>query len=155
MNQVGSTCFFLLQPFRNRFIGSPASGENVCCDVTEDVGESDVAAALGVRQTRVVEPKDMQERGVKVMDCAPVFSGVIPVLVSAAVPKASFDAAACHPDRKSFRMMISSKFALSRLHRGCPAKLASPDDEGVIEQAPFFQIREQSCNRLVDLSHID
>ena len=50
-----------------------------------NVGESEVAALETVGQPRVVQPHQVEDRGLKVMDVHPVFDRVITQVVGRAV----------------------------------------------------------------------
>ena len=82
----------------------------------------------------MVDAQQVEHGGVKVVNMHDVFDGVVPQFVGCAVRNARFDAAAGHPPRKSFNVMVS---ATGLRHRRA-AKFAPPYHKGVIEQAPLF-----------------
>src|SRR5262245_25984133 len=66
---------------RARLIEDRGSGENALDHPAVDVGEAEVAAAVAVRQALVVDPEQVQDRGVQVMDMDAVLYGLDPQFV--------------------------------------------------------------------------
>src|SRR5947209_14278731 len=78
-------------------------------------------------------------------------------LIGSAVSEAVLDATAGHPDGKGLRMMIAAEpAAQSRIgfdHRRT-AELAAPDDQRLIEQAPSFEVGNESGTRLIGVATV-
>ena len=114
-----------------------------------DVGEAEVAAGVAVGQLLVVDAEQGEHRGVHVVDVHRVFRGVVAVVVGAAVAEATADAAASHPHREAFGVVIAA--VVGRLGHRRAAKLAAPQQQRVVEQPATLEVREQPGDRLVDL----
>ena len=59
--------------------------EQGALDFAVDIGEAEVAALKTIRQPGVVEPEQVQQRGVQIVDVDPVLNGVEPEFVGLAV----------------------------------------------------------------------
>src|SRR3546814_10631098 len=100
----------------------------------------------------MIKTQLMQDRGMQVMNMHPVFNPVITDFVGFSITKASFDATSGHPHGKSFQMMIPAIKAYSGagFHHGGSAKFSPPDDQGLFQQPPLFQVADQGGHGLVD-----
>ena len=103
--------------------------QNVVDDVAVDIGQPEVAAAVAISQTFVVESDQVQNRGVQVMDVDLVLGDVKAELVGGTISCSRLHPSSGQPHRKGVRMMISAR----SLGGWCAAKLATPNDECFIE----------------------
>ena len=91
----------------------------------------------------------VQQRGVNVADVMPVFDRVKAEFVRGSVRYSAFDASACHPDRETVRMVIPP---VAVLRTWSATEFTGPDDDRLIQQAPFFQVLQQSADWLIDFA---
>ena len=105
-----------------------------------DVGETEVAAAVAIGQTLVVEAHQVENGGVQIVDVNASFDGVVAEVVGGAVDVAALDAAARQPHREAVAMMIPAGGPFA--HRRA-AKLAAPDHQRVVEQAAGLEVAQK------------
>src|SRR5215510_13544803 len=98
--------------------------QNLMRNVTVHVSQPKVAAAIEVREPRVVDSQQMQDRGVQIVDVHPVFDRIVANLVRAAISDATLHTAACHPHAVPIRVMVTTV----SLGDGRPTKLRSPQN---------------------------
>src|SRR5947209_10540134 len=97
----------------------------------------------------MVQAEQLQDGCMQIVDVKRVLDCSETELVGAAQDLASFNAAASQPGGEPVRVVIAAG-ALVRIAAvgdGCTAKLASPDHQGLVEQAACFEVLEQSRNR--------
>jgi len=94
----------------------------------------------------VIQAKQVQDRGVPVVDVALVLDGFVAVLVGGSVAEAAFDSAARHPGGVALVVVVS---AVAALGCGGSAELSAPDDEGVFQHVSLLEIFEESGDRKV------
>ena len=116
-----------------------------------DVGEAEVAAGVAVGEAFVVEAHEVEEGGVPVVDVHFVVHGFVAVVIGEAVVHAAFDAAAGHPEGEAFVVVVASVGALAV---GGAAELATPDDEGVLEEVALFEVLKEAGDGLVELTAV-
>src|SRR5579859_7143291 len=138
------------------FMGSSLRGssEDVLDDPAMHVGQPMMTALIEERQPGVVNAQAVQHGRVQVVNVDRVASDVVAVIVGLAMRHPRLDAAAGQKDRETTRVMIAT-IVLGRqraLAIHCPAKLAAPDHERVVEQAALFQVDEQAGGRLVGVA---
>ena len=107
------------------------------------ISQPEVAASKAVGQSFMVQPKEMQHRGVQIMDMHPILNCIPSEFVCGSKGHAAANSTASHPHRKSKRMMIPAVFSL-----GCrsPSKFSAPDHKRVLQKAASFQIGQQPGN---------
>ena len=81
-----------------RFEFGVASRQPAIDDFAADVGEPEVAALVAVGELQVIEPKEVQQRGVEVVHMDGVFGNSPADFVGLAVDLATFDSATSHPE---------------------------------------------------------
>ena len=84
-----------------------------------------------------------------------VLRGIKAVVVGGAVMVSGLCAAAGHPHREAVRVVITSVVASAHLTveefaTRSAAKLASAEDEGIVQETARFEITQQGRDRLVD-----
>ena len=60
------------------------------------------------RESRMVDPHAMQNRGIQIIDVHRITNNVVAKIIGLAVNVASLDATACQPNTKVARMMVAS-----------------------------------------------
>ena len=109
--------------------------------------------AVEVRKPVGVEAELLQDRRMQVFDVEAVFDGVAPQVVGLADAGSSLDSAAGHPHREAISVVITPG-ALGVFSGGLAAKLASPNDQGLVKQARRLQVFEQAGDRLVGVAGV-
>src|SRR6478736_6489426 len=87
----------------------------------------------------------------QIMHRCDAFDGMHAEFICGPKNRSSFGAAAGEPDAKAFGMMVASIRA-GRMRRA--PKLASPDDERLVEQAALLQVLEERRNGLVGIESV-
>src|SRR5688572_25176295 len=88
----------------------------------------------------------MQDGGVEVVDVVGGVYGAQTYFIGGADGLAAFDAGAGEPHGKAPGVVVAA-FAFLIERRS--AELPAPDDQGLFQQSPRFQIRDQTRDRLV------
>src|SRR5262245_62514976 len=117
------------------------SGEELPDDLTADVGEPEVAALEPVGQSGMVESQEVEDGGVQVVDMDRVLDRVEAQVVGTAERRARLDAAAGQPDREAVGVMVAA--VVAPLDHGGAAELATPEDQGVLQQSAALQVRDE------------
>jgi hypothetical protein len=114
-------------------------------DIPEHVGKPEVPALKAVRQFRMVEAHQVQDGGLQVVHVHRVFGDVVAEFVGGSERKAALDASAGHPDRERVRVVVTPEElgVVAGLVHGRAAKLAAPDDERIVEEAPLFEVLDE------------
>src|SRR5687767_9765863 len=100
---------------------------------------------MEISETAVIDPQEVEHRGVEIVHVYAALVDVVAEVVGAAMDVAGFDPAAGHPDRKTARMMIAPVDAArsAALRVDGAAELAAPDHQGVVEEPALGQIDHQ------------
>src|SRR4051794_41903206 len=95
----------------------------------------------------MVQPEQVQDGGVPVVDVDLVLDGLVPVVVGPAVGQAAPHPAAGHPEAVPLGVVVPPVAALGV---GGAAELAAPDHQRVLQQVAGLQVRQQPGDRSVD-----
>ena len=79
----------------------------------------------------MIQPQQVQDGGVQIMHVDRVLDRIPTIFVGRSVRHPPFDATPCHPHRKTERMMVPA--IGGPLAGGCPAKLATPDHQRLVQ----------------------
>ena len=118
-----------------------------------DVGKPKVTPLVTVHQSGMVEPQQVEQSGVKVVDMDTVLGDLISQFIGPSECPGP-DATSCEPDTEGARMMITPQTRW----RGClldhrsTSEFSTPDDECLVEQPALFQVLDQRGRGLVDFS---
>ncbi len=123
------------------------SRDHLVHHVSVHVGQPHVSAAEAESAFGMIDPQQMQHRGVQIMNLKSIFHRSVSPLVGCADRHARFGSAAGHPDREPERIVVPAIRALGERRA---AELASPDDQCRIEQAGSLQVFDQRRDRLID-----
>src|SRR3954447_3951653 len=123
------------------------SGQDLVHHPAVDVGQAEVAAGVAIRQTLVVEPEQVEDRGVQVVIVHLVLDRGEPELVGPAVADAPLHAAAGQPDRISLGVVVA---AVGPLGVRRAAELGAPEDQRVVEQAADLEVGQEPRDGPVD-----
>ena len=115
------------------------------------VREPEVSPLEFKDQPRVIDPQQVEDRGVQVEDLDRVLDDVVREVVGLAQGHAGLDSGAGHPDGEAARVMVSpvvrrGELAL-RIDRA--AEFAAPDDQRVIQKSALLQVDDQRRRRHV------
>src|SRR5262245_7936186 len=104
-----------------------------------------------IRQARMVDAEQMENRRMQVMNVDLVLDGVVTELIRRPIHKSWFRASAGHPHCESVRMMIPSWLAIpsAALTHGRTAEFTSPHEQRGREQTARLQIPDERRHRLV------
>ena len=100
------------------------------------------------REFFVVHAKQVQDRGVPIVNVHLVHDCLITVLVRGAITESTFHSATCHPGRVALVVVVAAVTALT-VRR--PPKLASPDYQRVFEEIALFEIGQETGDGLINL----
>src|SRR5438132_1489936 len=109
-----------------------------------------MASIVEVGQALVVEAKEMENGGVKVVHAHAVTCGFPANFVSFAVRDSTFHSATGHPDEKPVRVVVPT---IAFFGDGHAAELATPNDESLVEETALLQIGEKGGDRLIGFGH--
>src|SRR4030095_2815091 len=90
------------------------------------VGQAEIAPAITICQTLVIESEQVKYGRVEIVDVHAVFDGVVADVVGGAVNESRFHSAAGHPDRIAVGVVVAPVAAFA--DRGAP-EFARPDDQ--------------------------
>src|SRR5262245_40926517 len=102
-----------------------------------DIGNASVDAIVAKRESRVVDPHEVEDRRVQVVAVRLAGGGLPRPRVALAVGGAALDAGAGQPGDRGPAVVVATGRALGERH---PAELGAPDDQGVVEQATGSEI---------------
>ena len=121
------------------------------------VSETVIAALVAEGQLGVLDPQQVQQGRVQIVDVNRVFDDVEAELVGRPESDPRLDPAARHPHRESLRVVVASEAASERgagLDHGRPSEFATPDHKRVLEESALLQIHHQGGGGLVDLESL-
>ena len=124
------------------------SRQDLLHDAPENISQPIIPAAVAKRQCFVVQAERMQDGCMQVVDMNLVPHRVPAEIVCRAVDMSALDPAASQPHRESERVMLT---AVCTFCCGSASEFAAPDDQSLLQQAPAFQILEESGDGQVGL----
>ena len=127
-------------------IGKPISPDDFCVGVAFVHIDALRPALMVVDQLGVVHSQQVHDGRVQIVDVEFVFHRVEAEVVSRADALTAAHPAAGHPHRETARVVVAAAGLLS--HRRA-AKLTTPNDERLVEQAARFQIGEEAGDGFV------
>ena len=118
------------------------------------IGQAKTAPLILERQPLVVDAQQVQDRCMEIVNVNGVLGDVVAVRIGRSVARAAFDTAPGHPHREAARMMVAAKVIPRQLALAIvgAAKLATPNNECVLEQTTSFQILKQCGGCLIRLT---
>ena len=116
-------------------------------ELAVNIGQAEVAARVSIREPLVVEPEQMKDRGVQVVDVNLVVDGEIAVVVGLAVGEPRLHSSTRQPHGVTVRVVVASvgSFAGRR-----SAELATPHHECFIPKPALAEVGQEPGDRLVD-----
>src|SRR5262249_38330763 len=123
-------------------------------DFAGHVGQAHVSSTKRVSQSLVVQSQQVKDRSVQIMHVDLVFHREVSVLVGRAVDCAALYASTGNPHGEAKRIVVAAHGfgvpSIRQLRARSAAKLASPHNQSLAEQAARFQIFEQRRDGLID-----
>ncbi len=103
-------------------------------------GELLIKALELVGEAFVIIAKEMQHGGMKVTDVERILHDIVAELIRFTMDRPAFRATASHPHGEAARMVIAPIifFTEATLTVNRATKLATPDNEGVLEHTPLL-----------------
>ena len=98
----------------------------------------------------VAHPQTVQKGGVEVVDMDLVLRGEVTELVGGTVNEARSYSPSRQPHGEAMRVVVPASSLPAALGHGGAAEFSPPDDEGIVQQTPLAQVREEGGNALVD-----
>ena len=117
-------------------------------DVAVDVGQSKIASPMPVSEVFVIKPKQVEDGCPKIIDVALVLRYVVPKFVGGPVDGPALDSSSGQPNGIAIWIVVS---AIASLRKRSTSELASPNNDGFIEQAAALEVTKQPCDGLVYL----
>ena len=101
------------------------------------IGQAEVSSSVPVGEPCMVDPHQVQDRGVEIMHIHFVAHDRFADVVGFAMYDSPFDSSASQPDRKTVSMMAA---AVVTLFVGSAAEFGGPHDECFVQHAALLQI---------------
>ena len=95
-----------------------------------DVGQSEIASRVAIRQAFVIQSHQMEDGGVEVVHVNSILDGSESEYVGGSKTETRFDPATRHPDGEPVVVVVASLLALGSR---CASKFATPQNQGFIE----------------------
>ena len=130
--------------------------------MTVDISQTEIASLVSIGQFRVIDPQQMKNRGIQIvnvhrpgspvifrrqrLDGVSVFVGnIVTVVISLAVSDSRFDPSPRHPSGKTTGVVVSTVGVVRELPLaiGSASEFSAPDNERIIEHAVPFQVFDQ------------
>lgn len=113
-----------------------------------DVGQAEVPPGMPIREFRMVQAQQMQDRRVQIVEVDLVLDAVVAVFIRLTVGLACLGTSAGEPHRESVRVVVPAVRVLGR--RRAP-ELSTPDHKRLVKQASRLEVLEQARNGPVHL----
>jgi len=99
----------------------------------------------------VVDPEQVQQSCVEVVDVDAIFNRMPAEVIRAADDLPRLDSTTRHPRAETEAVMITSRIGADGgiLGNSCPAKFGAPDHECLVEQSSLLEIANQGPDRLI------
>ena len=115
-----------------------------------DVRQSVSAPLVSISQPLMIDPQQVQQGCLEVMDVDRVLNNVVSQRVGLAVHAGS-NPGPGHPQCKTPGMMVPAKivwlqFALAIV---CSPEFSCPDHQRIVQQSPLFKVRQQRRSGLI------
>lgn len=122
-----------------------------------DVRQPIVAPLEAIGQSGVIDPQQVQDRRVEIVNMHWILSDIVAVFIGLADDMSSSNTGSGDQCGKASRVVIPSVVVgrQSTLRINGPAELASPDDEGIVEQASFFEVFDQGSGGLIGVAALE
>jgi hypothetical protein len=109
-----------------------SSGEDLSDDGAVHIGQPEFATAIRERQALVVDPKQMEQGGVQVVDMNAILLRIKTILIGRTPGNPRPNTRTSHPPGECVRVVIPTIIPLSGRR---PAKLRPPEDQRFLHQS--------------------
>ena len=135
------------------------SGNQIAEYLPGDVRKPEIPPGISIGQFFMIEPEEVQNRGVKIVDVHLILYGFESEFVRLSELCASFCAAPGHPHGEAVVVVITPHLRIGvvgswrgQFHgRGAP-EFAAPDHQRVFEEPALFEVLEESGDGLIGFS---
>ena len=119
-----------------------------------NIRETEIPSLELVRHTFVIDPQQVEDRGMQIMDMNPVLRHVHAVIVRFTVGHTTANPAASQPHAQATGMVVASIVTGTQGPLGIDrtTKLPTPHQDRIIKHSSLFQIPDESCRRLIDIA---
>lgn len=119
-----------------------------------DSGQFSVQTLELIREPIGVDAESIQHGSMEIVDADGIFDDVVGKVVGLSDAHAGLDAAAGEEDGEAARVVIASVVSLREGALGVDgaSKLATPDNQGVLEEAPLFEVFDEGGRGLIRIS---
>src|SRR4051812_2153229 len=124
------------------------SGQHLLDHFAAVDGRAVIAPIVEVGKFFVIEPEQMQNRSMDIVDVRAVLHSAQADFVRFPYDRAPFDTASSHPHGKAPWVMIA---AIALFVEWSAAKFAAPNDQRAFQQTTRFEVSKQTGNRFVGL----
>src|SRR5688500_576952 len=97
-------------------------------DIAVDIGEPKIAAGVTVRESLMIQAKNVQQRRMKIVHVDRVFDGAVTKVVGGTPGESRSNSAARHPHRECVWMVTS---AVAVFHHGSATEFSAPENQRV------------------------
>lgn len=114
------------------------------------VSQSKIPPSIAVGQLFVIEPEQVKDGGMEIIDVYLVHRRLVPDLIRLAIRKAALDPATGEPCGKTMRVVIATGLTPLLSNRQA-TEFPSPYHKGLVKQTPLIKVGQQTGNRLIGL----
>ena len=128
-----------------------ASRQNLRHHVAPDVRQSVVAPLETVGELGVPDSQQMQDGRLEVVGVDRITHHVVAKVVRRSQGNARTNPRASHPQGKRLHVVVPAIVAIARISliHGRSAKLATPNDQRILQQSPLLEVPDQGRRRLI------
>jgi hypothetical protein len=125
--------------FANNSETDLASGQDFVDDMAMNIRQTSIDSVMTNGQSFVVDPHQMKNRGMDVVNLCRIFSiqWFVPPLVGFTMSNPPADTSSAQPICKDIGIMVT---ALAALSTGHASELRGPQHQGIVKHPPLFQI---------------
>ena len=117
-----------------------------------DIREATITAQMPAGEFFVIDPHEVENGCVQIVNVHWVLYRTHTTVVGCAVCHTAFHTAPGHPHREAVVTVVAPHRDTGGVGRRGPPELATPKDEGVLEQPARFQVFQERGDRAVTLS---
>ena len=108
------------------------SGQQLLDHVAMHVGQPIIAALMAKRQPQMVEPQQVQHRGLQIVNVDPILDRIIADFIRLADRAAGGHPATSQPHAVGFQVVISTTY-VAGFSLGSSAEFAAPDHQRLVQ----------------------
>ena len=108
-------------------------------DPTVHIGETEITTGETIRQSLMIEPEQMENRGMQVVHMDLPVHGLVTNFVRLSIVESGLEPATCHQGREPARIVVATIGTLSEWR---PPEFAAKPDERFVQQSARLQVGE-------------